>query len=228
VSPRTATAAADRAEIPVATDYPALLDRARELMQRPGRAILGIAGPPAAGKSTLAEQLTADLGPRAALLPMDGYHLSNEVLVSLGSRGRKGAADTFDAAGYAALLRRLRHDHGEVPETVYAPRFHREIEESIAAEISIGPDVELIVTEGNYLLLPQGPWAVVRPLLDEAWYIDIEDETRMHRLIRRHVEFGKSSEEAYDWAHGTDQANATLISSTAPHADLIVRLPAQA
>ena len=228
MSPRTANAAADRAEIPVATDYPALLERARGLMQLPGRTILGIAGAPAAGKSTLAERLTSDLGPRAALLPMDGYHLSNEVLISLGSRRRKGAADTFDAAGYAALLRRLRQDHGEAPETVYAPRFHREIEESIAAEISIGPDIELIVTEGNYLLLPQGPWSVVRPLLDEAWYIDIEDETRMHRLIRRHVEFGKSSEEAYDWAHGTDQTNATLISSTAPHADLIVRLSAQA
>ncbi|MFF5567259.1 nucleoside/nucleotide kinase family protein [Streptomyces sp. NPDC012623] len=212
-----------------AGDLTALVERAGRLMARPGRTVLGIVGAPAAGKSTLAALLTRELGPRAALLPMDGYHLANSVLEALGRRDRKGAPDTFDASGYAALLRRLRDtdtgpgaDAGT--ETVYAPRFHREIEESIAGEIAIGPEVRLVITEGNYLLLPQGPWARIRPLLDESWYVEPDEPLRLRRLVARHIEFGKSPRAAHVWAHGTDQRNAETIASTRPHADLVVRL----
>ncbi|WP_308314416.1 nucleoside/nucleotide kinase family protein [Streptomyces sp. GbtcB7] len=212
----------ERPEFPAETEFAALVERARQLMERPGRAVLGIAGAPAAGKSTLAAMLVEELGPRACLLPMDGYHLANSVLVALGRRDRKGAPDTFDAAGFTALLRRLRDNGGE--ETVYAPQFHREIEESIAGEISVGPGTDLIVAEGNYLLLADGPWAWIRPLLDEAWYVEPDEELRLLRLVDRHMEFGKTPEEAHAWAHGTDQVNADVIAATRVNADLVVRI----
>lgn len=157
---------------------------------------------------------------------MDGFHLSNEVLAALGRRDRKGAPDTFDAAGYAALLRRLREADGDATgETVYAPRFHREIEESFAAEIALGPGTDLVLTEGNYLLLPTPPWSRVRPLLDEVWYVDPGEQARLRRLVERHVAYGKSPDEASAWAHGTDQRNALLVARTREAADLVVRLP---
>ena len=159
-----------------------LLERARALADRPGRAILGITGPPAAGKSTLAQRLREELGAAAAYVPLDGFHLAHQLLVVSGLVERKGAPDTFDAAGYVALLRRLR-DPAE--GAVYAPRFDRDIEDSIANATPVPPDVPLVITEGNYLLLRSGPWAQVAGLLDEVWYIDLAEETRLRRLISR-------------------------------------------
>src|SRR4051812_41526675 len=146
----------------VIEDAEALVDRARGLVRDGERRILGIAGPPGGGKSTVARQVVAELGDAARLVPMDGLHLAQPELVRLGRRDRMGAPDTFDAAGYTALLARLRSDE----EVVYAPEFRREIEEPIAGAIAIPRAVSLVVTEGNYLLL----WPEVRPLLDECWY----------------------------------------------------------
>jgi pantothenate kinase len=196
-----------------------LLDRARALAARPGRSILGITGPPAAGKSTLAERLRAELGAAAAYVPLDGFHLAHQLLVENGLVERKGAPDTFDAAGYVALLRRLR-DPAE--GAVYAPRFDRGIEDSIANAILIPPDVPLVITEGNYLLLRSGPWAQVADLLDEVWYIDLAEDTRLRRLIGRHMEYGRGSAEARDRATGSDQRNAVLIEAARDHASLVV------
>ena len=196
-----------------------LLDRARALADRPGRTILGIAGPPAAGKSTLAERLHAELGAAAAYVPLDGFHLAHQLLVENGTVERKGAPDTFDAAGYVALLRRLR-DPAE--GTVYAPRFDRDIEDSIATAIAVPPEVPLVITEGNYLLLRSGPWAQVAGLLDEVWYVDLAEDTRLRRLIGRHMEFGRDSTEARDRATGSDQRNAVLVEASRDHASLVV------
>jgi pantothenate kinase len=198
-----------------------LLDRARALSSRPGRTILGITGPPAAGKTTLAARLRDELGSSAAYVPLDGFHLAHELLVESGRVGRKGAPDTFDAAGYVALLRRLR-DPGE--GVVYAPRFDRGIEDSIANAIPVPPDVPLVITEGNYLLLRSGPWAHVSALLDEVWYIDLAEDTRLRRLIGRHMEFGRDSNEARERATGSDQRNAVLIEASRDHASLVVSL----
>lgn len=183
-----------------------------------GRRILGIVGPPAGGKSTLAEAVAAAVGPTAAWVPMDGFHLANVELLRLGRRERKGAPDTFDAWGYVALLRRLR---AETDTMVYAPAFRREIEEPVAGAIPVGPQVRLVVTEGNYLLVDEEPWAPVRGLLDEAWYVDVPDEVRIERLVRRHIAFGKTPEAARAWALGSDQANADLIARTRDRADLV-------
>jgi pantothenate kinase len=150
----------------VATEAQTLVARAREFVRRERRTILGIAGPPGGGKSTLAQTVVAAVGSAAVLVPMDGFHFAQAELVRLGRRDRMGAPDTFDALGYIALLRRLR-DRSE--EVVYAPEFRREIEEPIAGAISVPRAASLVVTEGNYLLVPEEPWAGVRPLLDECW-----------------------------------------------------------
>lgn len=196
-----------------------LLERARALAGRPGRAILGITGPPAAGKSTLAERLREELGAAAAYVPLDGFHLAHQLLVENGLVERKGAPDTFDAAGYVALLRRLRDPAEGV---VYAPRFDRDIEDSIANAIPVPPDMPLVITEGNYLLLRSGPWAQVADLLDEVWYIELAEDTRLRRLIGRHMEFGRDRAEARDRATGSDQRNAVLIEAGRDYASLVV------
>ncbi|MFF0227264.1 nucleoside/nucleotide kinase family protein [Streptomyces sp. NPDC004629] len=200
-----------------------LCARARALAGSGRRAMLGIVGAPGSGKSTLALHLAAALGPdTAVVVPMDGFHLANSELERLGRRQRKGAPDTFDAAGYAALLRRLREPTGEC---VYAPRFHREFEEAVAGAIPVPAGTPLVITEGNYLLLDDGPWAGVKALLDEAWYVAPDEETRLDRLIRRHVAYGKPLAEARAWSLGTDQRNAGLIAATLDRADLVFAPP---
>jgi pantothenate kinase len=189
---------------------------------RTGRArVLGITGPPGAGKSTLASALVTALTPgTAVVVGMDGFHLSNAVLEARGSRDRKGAIDTFDDAGYAALIGRLADRRpGEPP--VYAPEFRREIEEPIAAGIVVA-DEALVVTEGNYLLAPGGAWPAARARMAEVWYLDLPDAERLRRLVARHRVFGKPLPDAEAWANGTDQRNAELIATTRDAADLIV------
>src|SRR4051794_17203541 len=198
----------------------ALFARARELAASGERRILGIAGPPGGGKSTVARAVVAELGDHARLVPMDGFHLAQAELVRLGRRDRMGAPDTFDAAGYAALLARLR---GEDP-VVYAPEFRREIEEPIAGAIAVPHTTPLIVTEGNYLLLQDPDWAPVRGLLDESWYVETDEELRVQRLIQRHIQFGKTPEYARAWVLRSDEHNAALVARTAASADVLVRL----
>jgi pantothenate kinase len=172
------------------------------------RRVLGITGPPGAGKSTLAARIVEALAPDAALVGMDGFHLANGELERRGLRGRKGAPETFDVGGFVALLRRLRAADEEV---VYAPVFDRSLEESIGSALPVPRAVGLVVTEGNYLLLQDGGWAQVGPLLDESWYVDLDEPTRLRRLVARHVAYGKTPQEAAAWATGTDAENAALV-----------------
>jgi pantothenate kinase len=152
---------------------------------------------------------------------MDGFHLADIELDRLGRRQRKGAPDTFDTAGYLSVLRRIKSD---TPGVVYAPGFDRTLEQPIAASIPVTIVPRLIITEGNYLLMPEGNWPRIRALMDEVWYIDLDAEVRARRLIKRHVEFGKDPDDAAAWVHGPDQANAELVMSTKHRADLVVRL----
>ena len=201
-----------------------LLERAAALVRPGHRAILGITGSPGAGKTTLAEHLVRELNgdgpPWVAHVPMDGFHLADVELDRLGRRDRKGAPDTFDAAGYAALLRRLRDEKDE--GVVYAPGFERVLEQPIAGAIPVPRAARLIVTEGNYLLLREDVWARVRAQLDEVWFCDLAEEERIRRLVARHEEFGKDHDTAVAWALGTDQRNADLVCATRERADLVV------
>ena len=196
-----------------------LVEVATRLAAGPGRRMLGITGAPAAGKSTLAAKLVAALDGRAVVVGMDGFHFANSELARLGRAERKGAPDTFDAAGYVALLRRLR---AAGPEVVYAPEFRREIEEPIGSAVPVPAEVPLVVTEGNYLLLDTPPWQQVRSLLDEVWFLRPPEPERVGRLVARHQAYGRSLAAAKERALGSDQRNAELIEATAARADRII------
>jgi pantothenate kinase len=187
------------------------------------RRLLGIAGAPGAGKSTLAARLVRDAGPGAVLVPMDGFHLADVTLDRLGLRDRKGAPETFDAWGYAALLARLR---SRPPETVYAPGFERDLEQPVAGAIAVPPETDLIVTEGNYLLLDRPEWRAVRAQLDEVWFVVADEDVRRERLVARHVAFGKTPGQAREWVERVDEPNARLVAGTRVRADQDVDLTA--
>ena len=197
---------------------PSYLKRVEDLLSDGRRKLLGLVGPPGAGKSTLAAALRDAFASRSQVVPMDGYHLANVELQRLGRAGRKGAPDTFDSAGYASLLKRLRAQ-GDA-EIVYSPEFRREIEEPIAGAIPVFPDTQLIIAEGNYLLLDEGSWSEVAGLLDEVWYIEVDDSLRSDRLVQRHQHFGRSREAAIAWVAGTDEPNARLIRGTQSRATI--------
>jgi pantothenate kinase len=206
---------------PVAGSFAELVERASRLAARPGRAVLGIAGSPGAGKSTLAAALAAALP--VGHVPMDGFHLADVALRALGRLRAKGAPDTFDVGGYLSLLRRLR-DPAEV-DVVYAPAFERDLEQPLAGAIAVAPDAGLVVTEGNYLLLDEGRWPLVRAELDEVWFCDPDPDVRTERLVARHVEFGKPPDAARTWVAAVDVPNADAVQATRSRADLVVPGP---
>jgi len=199
---------------------PGLLARAAALAAD-GRRLLGLAGPPGAGKSTLAAAVVGALGDRAVLVPMDGFHLAQAELERLGRADRKGAPDTFDAVGFVALLARLRAQ-GPGDPVVYAPRFDRHLEEPIAGAIGVPGTTPLVVVEGNYLLHDEGAWAGVGPLLDDAWYLDPPDEVRVARLVARHVAHGRTPDAAREWVLRSDEANARLVERGRDRAGMVV------
>ncbi len=195
------------------------------MTSRAPRRIIGVTGAPGVGKTTYAESLVeASIrdGVPATHVPMDGFHLADVALAALGRLDRKGAPDTFDAWGYAALLRRLRDEREHV---VYAPAFERDLEQPLAGAVAVGPEVELVVTEGNYLLVDLPEWRAVHAALDEVVYVTLDDDLRRRRLLARHVEFGKSPSAAEAWVARVDDPNATLVAATASRADRVVHNP---
>ncbi len=211
--------------------HPDLVAAAREaidavLRSDRQRLLIGIAGAPAAGKSTLAASLTRALnrefGPGyCCAVPMDGFHLANSQLARLGLTGRKGAPDSFDAAGFINLLHRLRARE----ELVYAPEYSRTLHESIGSAVPVPGSVRVCLVEGNYLLIPGGAWAPVRPLLDLALYIEAHDRVRVSSLLRRQQNRGLTRDQARNWVFGSDEVNAALIGTTKQFADVILNRP---
>jgi len=184
------------------------------------RLVVGIAGAPGSGKSTIAAQVVERLGSGAALVGMDGFHLPQSRLVQLGRRDRMGAADTFDVDAFAATLAALRFSGG----SVLAPGFDREIEEAIPDAITIAPEKRIVVVEGNYLLHDADGWDRVAPLIDLSFFVRVDRDIRLRRLIERHVRFGKTPDAAAAWATGPDETNARLIDGAAGRADHGIRL----
>jgi pantothenate kinase len=216
-------------ERPGARVDPRLLERLHALVAEAEgerrRRVLGITGAPGAGKTTLVTGLlqaaAADpgLAGRLAHVPMDGFHLTNAELDRLGRRDRKGAPDTFDAAAYAQVLANLRAvPRREVP----APAFDHGVGEPEPGAIRVGPDADLVITEGNYLLLPDPEWVPVRAQLDAVWFCALDGEVRRERLIARHVDAGREPQAAIEWVDRSDEANARQVTRTVAGADLVV------
>ncbi len=194
-----------------------MLDRAASLCTRPGRTLLGLAGAPGAGKSTLAARITVQL-PDAVVVPMDGFHRTTADLAARGWVAERGAPRTFDAEAFVALVRRLR-----AGGAVLAPAFDRRAEEPVPDAIAVPVDCPLVVIEGNYLLLDRPPWSDLPGLLDETWYVEVDEPVRVARLVDRHVEFGRSADDARHRAtEGPDAANARLVIASRGRADVIV------
>ena len=218
----SADARADRSMSSPRDTHPAdLVERVHALACGDRRTLLGVTGAPGAGKSTLAQEIVRWTDGTARVVAMDGFHLCKARLAALGRLDRMGAIDTFDATGFLALMRRLR-DAG--PEIVYAPEFRREIEEPIAGAVAIEPEVQLVVVEGNYLLVDEEPWNELRALCDETWFCEADENVRLANLIARHRAYGKGEDDARRWALGPDQRNAELVAATRRRADLVVRL----
>jgi pantothenate kinase len=182
-----------------------------------GRVVLGLAGAPGAGKSTLAAVLARSV-PGAVVVPMDGFHRPTSWLAARGLVERRGAPETFDAEGYVALLAALRAG-GEAR----APDFDRTREEPVPDAITVPADAPLVITEGNYLLLDVAPWSQIHELLDEAWFVEVPEAVRVERLVTRFVSFGHDPVAARDRVlHGSDAANARLVAASRDRADRVV------
>ncbi|MGV8881693.1 MAG: nucleoside/nucleotide kinase family protein [Rhodoglobus sp.] len=198
----------------------ALDELCRRAIPSPGeRKIIGIVGPPGAGKSTLAGALREWLGDRAAVLPMDGFHLANSELERLELAHAKGSPPTFDVWGYVSAVERTRNERDRI---LYVPEYRRTLEEGIAGAIAISPDVDIVLTEGNYLLLDAPGWREIPPFLDEVWFLDPPATDRREHLEARHRAFGKSVDEAARWVATVDEPNAMLIQSGRDRADLVI------
>jgi fructokinase len=186
---------------------------------RPERILVAIAGAPGAGKSTLAEALVDRLGPQAALVPMDGFHLDNAILDARGRRFAKGSPDTFDVAGFESLLQRLKAG-GEV----IVPVFDRYIDVSRGSARVVPPEARIIVTEGNYLLLREAPWDRLAALWDLTVVLDVPVAELERRLIARWHHHGLSDEDARRRAYDNDIPNARRVTDGSVAADIVIRV----
>ncbi|GHC47446.1 nucleoside triphosphate hydrolase [Neogemmobacter tilapiae] len=196
----------------------ASLIRARAEDQ-PGRFLTALAGPPGSGKSTMAATVVQALGPGARAVPMDGFHLDDRVLEARGLRSRKGSPETFDAAGFLALVHRLRDEEGEVA----IPIFDRAMELSRAAADIVLQEDRFLVIEGNYLLLNRSPWADLRGLFDLTVMIDVPEAELDRRLLARWAHHGKTPAEARAWIDGNDLPNIRCVQRESGRADISLR-----
>ncbi|MFN3844522.1 MAG: nucleoside triphosphate hydrolase [Paracoccaceae bacterium] len=197
-----------------------LADLIRSRATGPGRFLTALAGPPGAGKSTLAEAVVKAIGPGARVVPMDGFHYDDTVLTARGLRARKGAPETFDAAGFIHLIKRLRAE----PE-VAIPVFDRSLELSRAAADVVLPEDRYLLVEGNYLLLDETPWNALHGAFDLTIWIDVPEAELNRRLQIRWSQHGKTPAEARGWIESNDMPNIRRTIAGSRPADEIIRWP---
>lgn len=182
-----------------------------------GRFLAALAAPPGAGKSTLAAELVSLLGKGAKAVPMDGFHYDDAVLIARGARQRKGAPDTFDVQGFRHLLHRLRSE-----DEVAIPLFDRALEISRAGADIIGPQDQILIVEGNYLLLNQAPWPDLAPFFDLTIWIEVPEEELDRRLLARWAHYGKTPDQARAWIDSNDMPNIHRVTQNSRPADLTI------
>lgn len=197
-------------------DVDDFVDRIRKRGLGSERCIVGICGPPGSGKSTLTSQIASELD--AVVVPMDGFHLPNSVLDDRGLRSVKGAPHTFDADAFVETVRRLRH--AEAP--IAFPSFDRLADAPVPDAVSVAPADSIVLVEGNYLLLADPPWCELRNLFDLTAFVDLDDDVRVERLIDRHIQFGRSPDEARNFVLNSDETNAALVDASRHRADVVV------
>lgn len=183
------------------------------------RFVVAIAGPPAAGKSTIAERIAALLPENAAaVVSMDGFHYDDAVLERIGLRHRKGAPETFDFGGFAALLKRIRTAEPDIA----IPVFDRSVEFSRAAASIVSADTKFILVEGNYLLLDEAPWIGLAPLFDFSIFLDVPRAELERRLVQRWREHGRPEDEARRWIETNDLPNIERVLARRRAAGLVL------
>ena len=181
------------------------------------RRLVALAGPPASGKSTFAEQLAEALigaGSQTQVVPMDGFHLHNPILIERDLLSRKGAPETFDAAGFYELIRRLG-----IEDAVFFPTFDRARDIAIAGAGQVDANVDTIIVEGNYLLFDEPVWRDLHPLWDFAIRLDVPMDVLRARLVARWLEHGLSTKQAEARASENDLPNAERVIKAALSAD---------
>lgn len=189
------------------------------------RIAVGLTGGPGVGKSTLATELVTMLNAikpgSAAYVPMDGFHMKHAKIEAMGQTDYKGAPHTFEGAAFVSFLHRLKH----ATEAVSGPGYSRKIEDTVDDAFIVGPDVRVLVVEGNYLLLTEGPWAGVKALLDYSVFVHVPRETVRARLMKRHGEEGLFTEER-NRAHieRNDLPNYDLVEGSKERADVVIEM----
>lgn len=189
------------------------------------RIAIGIAGGPGTGKSTLAAELVAMLNAvrpgSTALVPMDGFHMKHAKIEAMGETDRKGAPHTFEGAAFVGFLHHLKH----TAQAVSGPGYSRKIEDTVDNAFTVQPDVKVLIVEGNYLLLTEGPWAGVKALLDYAVFIHVPRDLVEARLMKRHGEEGLFTEDR-NRAHiaRNDLPNYDLVEQSKERADVVFEL----
>lgn len=202
---------------------PSLADVADEIKKRAAghaRFLVAIAGPPGAGKSTIAETLAEALverGEMAVVLPMDGFHMDNAVLDEKGLLHRKGAPETFDVRGFIDIVHAIRAG-GEV----LVPIFDRKREIAIAAARVISPAHRIVIAEGNYLLLDEAPWLVLAGLFDLSIFLDVPEEVLAERLADRWRGYGLTPAEIAAKVEENDLPNGRRVLRQSRRADLVI------
>ena len=188
------------------------------------RRVVAVAGSPGSGKSTAAERLKERLNEAQAgladILPMDGYHFDDLVLVPRGDRPRKGAPHTFDLDGFRHMVERLRADEGR---DVAVPVFDRSIEIARAGARIVAAGVRIIVAEGNYLLLDRPGWRDLAPFFDRTVMIAASEAVLEARLRARWEGFGYAGEAMRAKMEDNDLPNMRLVLGHSRPADVIVR-----
>ena len=216
--------------------YSSLTTRALNLQKHcddQNRVVIVLAGPPGSGKTTIATKVTARLNassttPFAAVVPMDGFHLSRVTLDAMPNSAeayaRRGASWTFDEAGVLNLVEQLSKSRFEKPETIFAPSFDHAVKDPVVGGIILSPAVKLVLLEGNYLLLNEQPWNRIKGLVDEAWFVDVDPALAKARIAKRHIKSGieLNWDNAVRRAEGNDLLNGDIIREQLVRPDVLV------